>query len=50
MASRRESYSTLELMPVHALWLSEGLGYSWDAKRRGIKTSLWVLLLPVTTL
>ncbi|MDP5074450.1 MAG: hypothetical protein NWQ61_11045, partial [OM182 bacterium] len=29
---------TLALMPVHALWLSEGLGYSWKAKRRGLKT------------
>jgi len=29
---------TLALMPVHALWLSEGLGYSWKAKRCGLKT------------
>lgn len=29
---------TLALIPVHALWLSEGLGYSWKAKGRGIKT------------
>ena len=38
MASRSGTQYTLALMPVHALWLSEGMGYSWKAKRRGLKT------------